>query len=106
MGTNGGALNTWALDYLGERGMRRAGVALRPGEKAHAFRHTYAVGQLSQGTSVAEVQALLGHADLSTTGLYLRMSAAELQQAARAAPVLGLVRDRLDEVSHRVTQQP
>ncbi len=95
--TNGQALNTWALDYLVERWMRRAGVALRAGEKAHAFRHTYAVGQLSQGTSVAELQALLGHADLSTTGLYLRMSAAELQQAARAAPVLTLVRDRLEE---------
>lgn len=93
--TNGQPLNTWALDYLVDRWMRRAGVALRRGEKAHAFRHTYAVGQLSQGTSVAELQALLGHVDLSTTGLYLRMAGSELQQAARSAPVLALVRERL-----------
>ena len=93
--TNGRPLNTQALDYLVDNWMGAAGVTLRAGEKAHAFRHTYALGQVENGTSVAELMQLLGHADLSTTGVYLRMAAADLQHAARAAPVAHMLRQHL-----------
>lgn len=91
--TDGRALNTQALDYLVDGWLRTAKVTIRAGEKAHAFRHTYAVGQIDNGTTVAELQELLGHADLSTTGIYLRMAAAGLHHAARAAPVARLLRE-------------
>ena len=91
--TDGRTLNTQALDYLVDGWLRAAKVTIRAGEKAHAFRHTYAVGQIDNGTTVAELQELLGHADLSTTGIYLRMAAAGLHHAARAAPVARLLRE-------------
>ncbi|MDP8931109.1 MAG: hypothetical protein M3O70_21680 [Actinomycetota bacterium] len=31
-------------------------MSIRPGEKAHAFRHTYALGQFDNGTTIAELQ--------------------------------------------------
>jgi len=90
--TDGRPLNTQALDYLVDGWLRTAAVTIRAGEKAHAFRHTYALGQVDNGTTVAELKELLGHADLSTTGIYLRMAGAGLHDAARAAPVARLLR--------------
>lgn len=53
---------------------RAAGVeGLRP----HAFRHTYATRLRQGGADVAQVQALLGHASLETTGRYFRAGDAE-----------------------------
>jgi integrase/recombinase XerD len=45
-------------------------VTRRPGALLHAFRHTAADGWLANGATVAEVQALLGHASIATTGIY------------------------------------
>lgn len=92
--TDGSALNGQALDYLVDRWLARAGVSLRSGEKAHAFRHTYALGQLDYGTTIAELQQLLGHADISTTAVYLRLAAAGLHDSARAAPITRLLSQR------------
>lgn len=92
---NSRPLDTQALDYLVAIWMRAAGVSIREGEKAHAFRHTYALGQIDSGTSLPELQMLLGHTDLNTTSQYLRMSAANLHHAASAAPVRALLREFL-----------
>lgn len=61
-----------------------AGVSPPPGEKAHLFRHTYAVGQIDRGTSVAELRVLLGHENIATTSQYLRLTADGLHHTARA----------------------
>src|SRR5207237_1005953 len=84
---DGRPLNRQALDYLVEKWLRRAGVSLRPGELAHAFRHTYAVHLVQMGIPLPQVQELLGHAALTTTARYLRMTGAELQQAAHVLPL-------------------
>lgn len=84
---DGRPLNRQALDYLVEKWLRRAGVSLRPGELAHAFRHTYAVHLVQMGVPLPQVQGLLGHASLSTTARYLRMTGAELQEAAQVLPL-------------------
>jgi site-specific recombinase XerD len=84
---DGRPLNRQALDYLVEKWLRRAGVSLRPGELAHAFRHTYAVHLVQMGVPLPQVQALLGHASLTTTSRYLKMTGAELQEAALALPI-------------------
>lgn len=85
--TDGRPLNRQALDYLVQKWLRRAGVSLRTGELAHAFRHTYAVHLVQMGVPLPQVQHLLGHASLSTTSRYLRMTGAELQEAAQVLPL-------------------
>jgi integrase/recombinase XerD len=45
----------------------------------HLFRHTTATLMLENGADVRYVQALLGHAQLSTTELYTRVSIAQLK---------------------------
>lgn len=53
----------------------------------HALRHSWAVQALEEGLTLPQVQAQLGHADLSTTGAYLRHIAPHtLAERARARP--------------------
>lgn len=91
---DGRPLNRQALDYLVEKWLRRAGVALRPGELAHAFRHTYAVHLVQMGVPLPQVQELLGHASLTTTARYLKMTGAELHHAAMVLPLRRFLADR------------
>jgi len=79
------------LTRLVPRWLEHAHVPPREGEAAHAFRHTYAIGQIDNGTAVHELQDLLGHAFLNTTAIYLRASADGLGHTAQAAPIAGLL---------------
>jgi site-specific recombinase XerD len=72
-------VNAWI-----ERWLRHAAVPRRPGALAHAFRHTAADGWLDTGATVAEVQALLGHASVATTGIYIKARPASLADVTRA----------------------
>jgi site-specific recombinase XerD len=81
-----------SLNYHVVRWLARAGVRKPEGESAHAFRHTYAKGLVARGVPISSVQKLLGHASLNTTEIYLRMTAAELHDAARAAEVRDFLR--------------
>jgi len=89
--TNGEQINNQALQNLVSNWLGAAGVPTPSGEKAHAFRHTYAVSQLDHGTNPAELQALLGHKNLSTTSQYLRLSADGLHHTARATAVNNII---------------
>lgn len=84
---NGEPLNNQALQLLVSNWLAAAGVPPPPGEKAHLFRHTYAVGQIDRGTSIAELRALLGHENIATTSQYLRLTADGLHHTARATAV-------------------
>ena len=61
-------LTEWVTRWL-----QQAQVPRRPGALIHAFRHTAADGWLANGATVAEVQALLGHASIATTGIYTKV---------------------------------
>lgn len=84
---NGKPFTREALNYHVYRWLLRAGVHKPEGEAAHAFRHTYAKGLVANGVALSSVQALLGHASLNTTQVYLRMTGAELADAVQAAEV-------------------
>ena len=84
---NGRPFSREALNYHVYRWLLRAGVHKPEGEAAHAFRHTYAKGLVANGVPLSSVQALLGHASLNTTQVYLRMTGVELAAAVQAAEV-------------------
>lgn len=89
---NGRPFTREALNYHVYRWLLRAGVHKPEGEAAHAFRHTYAKGLVANGVPLPSVQALLGHASLNTTQIYLRMTGAELADAVQAAEVRAYLR--------------
>ena len=72
-------LNSWVILWL-----TAAGVARRQGALAHAFRHTATDGWLANGATLADVQALLGHASIATTGIYTKVRSATLADVVKA----------------------
>lgn len=78
-----------ALRRLVERWYARSGTHRPPGSCVHALRHTFATTALHEGTAtVVELQAMLGHASLATTQIYLHVVGSGLQDAARAHPMV------------------
>ena len=58
---------------------QRAGIHKRV--HPHLLRHSFATHLLEQGADLATVQALLGHADLKATSIYLHLSERHLKAA-------------------------
>jgi site-specific recombinase XerD len=73
--TESATLNSWVIRWL-----THAGVPRRAGALAHSFRHTAADGWLDNAATLAEVQALLGHASIATTGIYTKARPDTLRQ--------------------------
>lgn len=68
----------------------RLGIA--PHLTPHRFRHSAATLLIEEGTGIRMVQALLGHASLRTTEIYVRVSNTALQRALERADVLEALR--------------
>lgn len=59
-------------------------AALGKSGSCHLFRHTAATLMLEGGADIRYIQALLGHAELSTTQIYTQVSIRKLQEVHRA----------------------
>jgi integrase/recombinase XerD len=79
---SGGALSRQAVWQLLKKSARRAGVraaAVSP----HTLRHCFASHLLEGGADLRSVQAMLGHADISTTQIYTHLSSSAVRDMYR-----------------------
>jgi integrase/recombinase XerD len=78
---SGGALSRQAVWHLLKRSARRAGV--RAAVSPHTLRHCFASHLLEGGADLRSVQAMLGHADISTTQIYTHLSSSAVRDMYR-----------------------
>jgi integrase/recombinase XerD len=55
-----------------KRYARKAGIKKKV--TPHIFRHSFAVALIERGVPLNKIQALLGHANISTTSIYLKIA--------------------------------
>ena len=68
--------------YIVRRWARKAGITRRV--YPHLLRHSCATHLLEHGASLPVIQAILGHASLTTTEIYAHVSTAELRKKHEA----------------------
>jgi integrase/recombinase XerD len=78
----GGALSRQSLWTLVRRAAAAAG--LRGRVSPHVLRHSFASHLLEGGADLRSVQAMLGHADISTTQIYTHLPSSALKRMYRA----------------------
>jgi site-specific recombinase XerD len=73
-----------------KRILRRAGIS-GPRSGPHTLRHTFATEFLRRGGSLPALQRILGHADVSTTQIYMHLLMGDLRREhSSASPAIGL----------------
>jgi integrase/recombinase XerD len=83
LNTRGGPINPHKLGYLVRAYFNAAGIT-KPGA-SHLFRHTAATLMLEGGADVRFIQALLGHAEISSTQIYTQVAIRALKAVHTAS---------------------
>lgn len=78
---NGGAITPDLVRSCLKRIAVEARIPLPKGAPLHAIRHGFAHAAIENGAQITDLADLLGHADLSTTRIYLRNDDDRLEQA-------------------------
>ena len=73
-----GSLKPRAVQMAMQAIAKKAGI--KKEISPHTLRHSFATHLLEAGVDVRKIQELLGHADLSTTQIYTKVSATELKK--------------------------
>lgn len=68
--SDGARLSENSLRYLVAKCFKRVGLKVTP----HQLRHSYATALLNNSARIADVSELLGHASMSTTQIYTKLS--------------------------------
>ena len=74
----GGHITKQRADQIIKTAASRA--SLRRGLHAHLFRHGYAINFLNSGGRLDALQEQLGHRDINTTRIYLRLSSEDVMR--------------------------
>lgn len=93
---------TFSPDGLGKRIakiLKASGVRRRHGGVCHILRHTMATQMLEGGADIRYIQEMLGHATLSTTQIYTRVSITKLQEIHAATHPAKMERVRGGELA-------
>jgi site-specific recombinase XerD len=69
--------------------VRRCGEASGARASTHVLRHSYATHLLQGGANVREIQALLGHKELSSTAIYTKVDTRSLRAMLLTAATRG-----------------
>ncbi len=79
LSTRGTRITQQAVDQLLKKYLKRSSIpfAISP----HKLRHSFATHMLDAGADLRSVQALLGHASLSTTQIYTHLTTDRIKQA-------------------------
>ncbi len=78
---SGRPLSRQGLWVIIKRAARRAGI--RSSVSPHTLRHSFASHLLERGADLRSVQAMLGHADISTTQIYTHLSSSAVRAMYR-----------------------
>jgi integrase/recombinase XerD len=79
----GTALSLRMMTSIGRRRMEAAGL-YQTGDACHIFRHSAATLMLEGGADIRYIQEYLGHAQLSTTEIYTKVSIEKLKEVHEA----------------------
>ena len=77
-----------AIEYMVRRHALRAGV-FKDRLSPHKLRHTFATLLHASDVDVLEIQALLGHASITSTQIYTHTSSSRLRSAVKKLDALG-----------------
>ena len=83
----GPLLATSVYDILESR-VRRSGLPLKT-MGTHVLRHSFAVHLLRQGVSTKQIGDAMGHRDIESTGVYLRLAVDDLRLIGLPVPIAG-----------------
>jgi integrase/recombinase XerD len=81
----GGPLNPTAVHDVLEHRIKRSGLEL-PQCGSHVLRHSFALNLLRQGIGMKTIGDALGHRDIESTFVYLRLDVDDLREVALPAP--------------------